>query len=59
MKEPDQVTDKMDVAAVQAQEELNGNINNWTAMQITHWWKKWYMHTGHKRLGRILIQAAK
>lgn len=46
---------QMDDAAAQAQTELEQNIDNLSARDIISWWSKWYMKTGHKRLGRILI----
>ena len=49
----------MDEAAAQAQTELEQNIDNLSARDIITWWSKWYMKTGHKRLGRILVAMGK
>lgn len=50
---------QMDDAAAQAQTELEQNIDNLSARDIISWWSKWYMKTGHKRLGRILVVMGK
>jgi hypothetical protein len=50
---------QMDDAAAQAQTELEQNIDNLSARDIISWWSKWYMKTGHKRLGRILVAMGK
>ena len=50
---------QMDDAAAQAQQELEQNIENLSARDIISWWSKWYMKTGHKRLGRILVAMGK
>ncbi|MCX6569835.1 MAG: hypothetical protein NT006_00160 [Candidatus Aminicenantes bacterium] len=50
---------QMDDAASQAQAEIEQNIDNLSARDIITWWSKWYMKTGHKRLGRILVAMGK
>ena len=50
---------QMDEAAAQAQTELEQNIENLSARDMISWWSKWYMKTGHKRLGRILVAMGK
>jgi hypothetical protein len=50
---------QMDDAAAQAQTELEQNIDNLSARDIIIWWSKWYMKTGQKRLGRILVAMGK
>jgi len=50
---------QMDDAAAQAQTELEQNIDNLSARDMIRWWSKWYMKTGHKRLGRILVAMGK
>ena len=50
---------QMDDAAAQAQTEVEQNIDNLSARDIIRWWSKWYMKTGHKRLGRILVTMGK
>jgi len=50
---------QMDDAAAQAQTEIEQNIDNLSARDIIIWWSKWYMKTGHKRLGRILVAMGK
>ena len=50
---------QMDEAAAQAQTELEQNIENLSTRDMISWWSKWYMKTGHKRLGRILVAMGK
>lgn len=50
---------QMDDAASRAQTEIEQNIDNLSARDIISWWSKWYMKTGHKRLGRILVAIGK
>ena len=50
---------QMDEAADQAKAELEQSIDNLSARDIITWWSKWYMKTGHKRLGRILVAMGK
>jgi hypothetical protein len=50
---------QMDEAADQAKAELEQSIDNLSARDIISWWSKWYMKTGHKRLGRILVAMGK
>ena len=50
---------QMDEAADQAKAELEQSIDNLSARDIISWWSKWYMKTGHKRLGRILVGMGK
>ncbi len=51
--------DKMDAAAAKAKKELVESLDKWSANDVAAWWKSWYMQTGHKRLGRILVDLAK
>ena len=50
---------QMDEAATQARIDLEQNIDNWSGRDMIIWWSKWYMKTGHKRLGRILVGMGK
>lgn len=57
---------KMDSAAATAQNELmlgsDGTQPEFftaTALDLVHWWNRWYMKAGHKRLGRILVEVAR
>jgi len=50
---------QMDAAAIQARQEIEENIDNLSARDIINWWSKWYLKTGHKRLGRILVAMGK
>ena len=52
----DEMMKQMDEAANQAREEIELSLNNWSAHDVIAWWSKWYMKTGHKRLGRILVE---
>lgn len=51
-------------AAVSAEQELSTALTEDTTLEpgVTYlmwWWDRWYMLSGHKRLGRILINMAK
>ena len=50
---------QMDDSATQAKAEIEQNVDNLSARDIINWWTKWYLKTGHKRLGRILIAIGK
>jgi len=50
---------QMDEAGEQAGTELDQNLDSWSAKDIITWWSKWYMRTGHKRLGRLLVARGK
>ena len=48
----------MDEAAAAAKEDLV-DIDPKVAKTMAKWWKVWYLHAGHKRLGRMLVALAK
>ena len=48
---------KMDNAAVDAENDLE-DVSDEALKEIANWWHKWFSKTGHKRLGRILLQYA-
>ena len=50
---------EMDHAAADAQNDLMINYSDDVVDKISEWWYTWYMKTGHKRLGRILVDVAK
>lgn len=50
---------QMDDAAAQARQEIEQNIDALSARDIINWWSKWYLKTGQKRLGRILVAMGK
>jgi hypothetical protein len=50
---------EMDEAAELAENELDQNLENWSTTDIISWWSRWYMRTGHKRLGRALVARGK
>jgi len=52
------VLQDMDNAAADAENDLI-DINKKAINAIAEWWKKWYMKTGHKRLGRVLLAQLK
>ena len=54
---------KFDLAAIEAKKALTELIDGFGDEQVNPtavveavqtWWKSWYMHAGHKRLGRLL-----
>ncbi len=49
----------MDDAAKEAQAELLKGFKNWSCADTSHWWRRWYLKAGHKRLGRIMVGLAK
>ena len=55
----EELMQQMDEAAVQAREEIEKNIESLSARDVISWWSKWYLKTGHKRLGRILVAMGK
>ena len=55
----EELMQQMDEAATQARQEIEQNIDNLSALDIVNWWSKWYLKTGHKRLGRILVGIGK
>jgi hypothetical protein len=52
-------SEEMDKFTTEAHNELLNNIHDWAIRDLINWWHKWYMKTGHKRLGRILVQIKK
>lgn len=46
--------EEMDRAAEEAAKELNPNGS---AAELATWWKKHYTRSGHKRLGRVLLNT--
>ena len=58
-KDPQQVKEEMDAAAVEAQDDLTEMVDH-DALEKSHiveWWDKWYKKAGHKRLGRIIVKG--
>lgn len=51
--------EEMELAAGDAEEDLKEQLDQMSALDLCQWWSKWYIKTGHKRLGRILVQIAK
>lgn len=56
MDENNEQHNEMDEEANKARKELEKNIDLWSARALAHWWNRWYLKAGHKRLGRILIE---
>lgn len=50
---------EMDAAAEIAAHELNEKIETMSATDLVTWWAKNYMKSGHKRLGRVLVDTYK
>jgi hypothetical protein len=48
----------MDAAAQEAHAELERHLEDWGVRDVALWWQRWYMRAGHKRLGRVLLEAA-
>ena len=48
----------MDMAADEARDELKA-MDKKSVKPVADWWYKWYLSTGHKRLGRVLVEFAK
>jgi hypothetical protein len=49
---------QMDAAAREAEKDL-ATLDQAAVQTVAAWWSKWYMKAGHKRLGRIMVKAAK
>jgi len=58
-KTTEELMKEMDEAAVLAATEFNKEFANWSARDVVVWWAKWYLKSGHKRLGRILVAKSK
>ena len=58
-KDKQALLQQMDKDALAAREELERQLNDRQAKDVAQWWKRWYMKTGHKRLGRILVALSK
>lgn len=55
----DQDRQRMDNAAVDAQNDIGDSEADLEAMRVVaSWWKKWVAAAGHRRLGRILLGYA-
>ncbi len=50
---------EMDRAAAAAKDELEANLDQWSARDLIAWWAGRYMSAGHKRLGRVLVALSK
>jgi predicted flavoprotein YhiN len=50
---------ELDQSAEKAEEELKQKLDDWKPNDLILWWARWYMKTGHKRLGRLLVSIAK
>ena len=48
---------KMDNAAVDAQNDLE-DVSDEALTTVANWWWKWVSKAGHKRLGRVLLEYA-
>ena len=48
----------LDNAATKAENELS-KLDDEVVIPVANWLKKWFMKAGYKRLGRILLEAAK
>jgi len=56
---------EMDSAATSAEQELTNALTDRQDElapgidYMINWWYRWYLQTGHKRLGRMLVNMAK
>jgi hypothetical protein len=57
-EDKDAVLAQMDAAAREAEKDL-ATLDQAAVQTVAVWWSKWYMKAGHKRLGRIMVKAAK
>jgi hypothetical protein len=57
-EDKDDLLAKMDAAAEEAEKDLV-TLDRAAIEAVAAWWLKWYMKTGHKRLGRIMVRVAK
>ena len=55
LKKQPSIIDPNDVIAA---EEFNA-LDQDAVRVIATWWAKWYMKTGHKRLGRMIVSTTK
>ena len=54
-----EVLNEMNLAAAEAEAEMENKYKDWSAEDLALWFERWYMRAGHKRLGRILVMIAK
>jgi hypothetical protein len=59
IKDKEQVMKEMDEASKEAQVELLKGFKSWSCVDTAHWWQRWYLKAGHKRLGRLLVGLSK
>ena len=57
-EDKDKVLAEMDAAAQEAEKDLS-TLDRASVQAVAAWWLKWYMKSGHKRLGRIMVKIAK
>ena len=57
-KTKEQIIKEMDDAATVAENEL-AELSDEEITPVAKWFHKHYMKAGHKRLGRLLVQATK
>jgi len=50
---------KMDAAGEEAEADLTGKLDQWSAKDLIDWRGRWYLKAGHKRLGRLLVRIGK
>ena len=48
---------KPDEAGEEAHTECAKHWEQWTARDVAVWWVRWFPHTNHDRLGRILMDV--
>ena len=59
MADREEQSKQMDDAARDAEMELSGKLEQWSAMDLIDWWGRSYLKAGHKRLGRLLVRIGK
>ena len=59
MPDQEEQSKKMDAAAQDAEADLSGKLDQWSAMDLIDWWGRWYLKAGHKRLGRVFVRIGK
>ena len=58
VRQPDKVWNE-DFANEQTKIAADEFQLEWNVKELSAWWKKFYLATGHKRLARLMLEATK
>ena len=55
-KDPGTIVEQMNSSAVDAEAELNENIQDYSVQDFVAWFVRWKNKAGYKRLGRLIVE---